>query len=275
MRWGREAMAPILLSLVTAAVLLGWRADAQAQEISDEAHVKAAFLVRFGQFIEWPAEAFKATDGAFVIGVIGSKPVLKSLQRLAKSRAAHGHAVRAHAITTPDGLPHMRILFVGASEKARMPQHVASVAGRPVLVVGEWDEAIQQGAAINFILVKRRVRFEIALDAAQKAGLVVSSRLLSIAARVYRGGLRPESLLTHASSYPAPECVYPPWGAPAHRNLKLDGDISLAGFEFGTPLVRAVRRQVAQPELCAAAGPRLRALGRDAVRDRTEDTFDY
>jgi hypothetical protein len=175
--------------------MLGSPAAAQAQASYDEGRVKAAFLVRFGQFIDWPAEAFRATDGAFVIGVIGSPPVLEGLQQIAGNRAAPGRAVTVHALRSASELPHLHVLFVGAAEKDRMAQHVAGVAGRPVLVVGEWDEAIAQGASINFMLIERRVRFEIALDAAQKAGLVVSSRLLSVAARVHRGDLRPAMLL--------------------------------------------------------------------------------
>lgn len=195
MRQRRQAIALILLAIVAAAMLLGSPAEAQAQAIHEEGRVKAAFLVRFGQFIDWPADTFKATDGVFVIGVIGSTSVLDGLQQLASNRAAAGRAVSVHAIRSGNDLPHMHVLFVGTSERGRMAEHVASVAGRPVLVVGEWDEAVAQGAAINFMLIERRVRFEIALDTAQKAGLVVSSRLLSVAARIHRGGLRPETLL--------------------------------------------------------------------------------
>lgn len=195
MRPARAAVAFILLAIAATAILPGRSAAAQAQVLHDEGRVKAAFLVRFGQFIEWPADSFKAVDGEFVIGVIGSSPVFEGLRELAGTRAASGRAVSVHAIAKTDDLPHMHILFVGASEQARMTQHVAGVAERPVLVVGEWDEAIEQGAAINFMLIERRVRFEIALDAAKKARLVVSSRLLSVAARVHRGGLRPAMMI--------------------------------------------------------------------------------
>ena len=195
MRFGRETIAVVFLAVAAIYAALGWPAQAHAQAAYEEGRVKAAFLVRFGQFIDWPADAFKATDGAFVIGVIGSPSVLEGLQQFAGTRATPGRAVSVHALKSASDLPHLHLLFVGAAEKERMAQHVASVAGRPVLVVGEWDEALAQGASINFMLIDRRVRFEIALDAAQKAGLVVSSRLLSVAARVHRGGLRPAVLL--------------------------------------------------------------------------------
>lgn len=195
MRVGRETSAVIVLAVAAVYAALGWPAQARAQVAYEEGRVKAAFLVRFGQFIDWPAEAFKPTDGAFVIGVIGSPRVFEGLRPFAENRAATGRAISVHAISNASELPQLHVLFVGASEKERMAQHVASVAGRPVLVVGEWDEALAQGASINFMLIERRVRFEVALDAAQKVGLVVSSRLLSVAARVHRGDLRPAVLL--------------------------------------------------------------------------------
>jgi YfiR/HmsC-like len=196
---------------VLAAILLP-AGLAQAQVLHDEGRVKAAFLVRFGQFIEWPAESSNATERALAIGVIGSPPVLEGLQELASNRATPGRPLTVHAIKSGNDLPAMHILFVGALQKAHLAQHVANIARRPVLVVAEWEGAVGEGAAINFMLVERRVRFEIALDTAQKAGLVVSSRLLAVAARVHRGGLMPATLLSRERSYLPRGCV------PAHTS---------------------------------------------------------
>jgi multidrug resistance efflux pump len=97
--------------------------------------------------------------------------------------------VAVRAVKSGEDAAGVHILFIGAAERARLPLHVAAVAGRPVLVVSETEDAIQRGATINFVLVDQRVRFEIALNKAEQSGLVVSSRLLSVATRVYRGEL--------------------------------------------------------------------------------------
>jgi multidrug resistance efflux pump len=97
--------------------------------------------------------------------------------------------VAVRALKSGEDAAGVHILFIGAGERARLSQHVAAVAGRPVLVVSETEDAIQRGATINFVLVDQRVRFEIALNKAEQSGLVVSSRLLSVATRVYRGEL--------------------------------------------------------------------------------------
>jgi hypothetical protein len=60
-------------------------------------------------------------------------------------------------------------------------------APRNALIVTEWDGALAQGSIINFLIVEGRVRFEIALDAAEKRGLRLSSRLLTVAQSVRTG----------------------------------------------------------------------------------------
>jgi hypothetical protein len=56
-----------------------------------------------------------------------------------------------------------------------------------VLTVTESDNGLQQGSVINFRLVEDRVRFEVSLPAAEKCGLKLSSRLLSVAYHVLKG----------------------------------------------------------------------------------------
>jgi hypothetical protein len=43
------------------------------------------------------------------------------------------------------------------------------------------------GSVLNFVIVDKRVRFEISLTAAERAGLKISSELLSVAVRVHGG----------------------------------------------------------------------------------------
>jgi hypothetical protein len=56
-------------------------------------------------------------------------------------------------------------------------------------VVSESPGALNAGSAINLVVASDgRVRFEIALDAADRSGLRLSSRLLALAQTVRPGG---------------------------------------------------------------------------------------
>jgi len=56
-----------------------------------------------------------------------------------------------------------------------MPQQSA------VLLVGEESGFAKQGAVVNFFIESNRVRFEINTEAARRAQLKISSKLLSLA----------------------------------------------------------------------------------------------
>src|SRR5690606_40391748 len=99
------------------------------------------------------------------------------------------------------------VLFIGPSENWRLEQLVGAIDG-PTLIVTDAPDGLSAGSMINFQLVDQRVRFEIALPAAEAAGLSLSSRLLSAALRVEtsrcwiecRGGAGPYTLLSSVDS---------------------------------------------------------------------------
>jgi hypothetical protein len=152
-----------------------------AQE-SLESSVKAAYLYKLLGFVEWPPSAFAAPDAPHVIGVMGNDEVLAELQRLVSGRNVHGRPIVATRIAPGDSVDLLHVLYVGRG--ARAVPALRSVAGRPVLTVADAPGALAEGAILNFLLVRGRVRFEASLPAAERAGVRLSARLLAVAERV-------------------------------------------------------------------------------------------
>ncbi|HEX4645009.1 MAG TPA: YfiR family protein, partial [Verrucomicrobiae bacterium] len=75
-----------------------------------------------------------------------------------------------------------QVLFISASERKRFPEILDALRGKCILTVSESDRFIQAGGMINFIIVDRKVRFQINNQPARKAGLTISSDLLNLAA---------------------------------------------------------------------------------------------
>ena len=73
------------------------------------------------------------------------------------------------------------VIYIGRAEKKTAPQVAEAVAGKQILTVSEFPELGSQGVVINFYLDEERVRFEINLGAVARAGLKLSSRLLTLA----------------------------------------------------------------------------------------------
>jgi hypothetical protein len=158
----------------------GWTGIAHGA-YSDEA-VKAAFLYRFTGFVDWPAESLE--PGHFTIAVLGSRPIAKELARLLVKYPVKNLPARVRLVDHPREALDAQMLYVGPSFRGDLQEVTDSLNHRPVLLVTDRAGALDQGSAVNFLVVDRRVRFEIALGAAQRAGLKVSSQLLAVAAHV-------------------------------------------------------------------------------------------
>lgn len=166
----------LLAALLTAAPTL-------AQRVASEYDVKAAFLYNFTKFVEWPAGAFADEKASLRLCVLGENPFGGSLQTLAEEEVA-GHrltVVRSESLSSPEGC---HVLFISRSERERLPRILNDVRNAPVLTVADSPGFLEQGGAINFVLDRSKVRFEINRRAAERSGLKISSKLLQLATRV-------------------------------------------------------------------------------------------
>jgi hypothetical protein len=164
----------------------GLMAGVPAQTLNGprESAVKAAFLIKFASFVDWPPSAFPQPGDPLVIGVIGDDGLLADLEQLAQGQSVNGrpvHALRLRELPAADERVH--ILYVAAPTEGRLRDLVPRVAG-PVLVVTQSDGALALGAALNFVLERGRLRFEASPRAAAAHGLKLSSRLLAVASNV-------------------------------------------------------------------------------------------
>ena len=149
-----------------------------------EHEVKAAFLYKFLSFVEWPAQSFARADAPLVIGVLGADEVHASLQEIVPGRSAQGRPLELRRLKEGERPAGMHLLFVGRAAAASLPKLTAQPG---LLVVGETEGALEQGAMINFLRVDGRVRFEVAPEVAERRGLRISSRMLAVAQQVRTG----------------------------------------------------------------------------------------
>jgi hypothetical protein len=153
-----------------------------------ERRVKAAYLYKFAGYVDWPPTAFHGGSDPLVIGVIGDDALARELERLVEGRRSSGRTVLVRRIEEPTEPGNAHLLFVGRSHADRTAEVVEALHLRPVLVVTESPRSMGHGAMINFVLEEGRVRFEVDLDAVERSGLGLSSRLLTVARTVTSKG---------------------------------------------------------------------------------------
>ena len=152
-----------------------------------ERSVKAAFLYKFGVYVEWQPMSFATPDAPFTIGIVGDNALARELAEVVAGRTIGSRKIAVVAVNVTDPVEGIQMLFVGRSAHPYMPQIMRSIQMRPVLVITETEGALGDGSMINFILRNARVRFEISLQQAARHGLVLSSRLLGVAQSVVTG----------------------------------------------------------------------------------------
>jgi hypothetical protein len=157
--------------------------EAHAQREASEASVKAAFLYKFANYIEWPAGTFSAPASPLVIGVIGASDIASELERIVPGRAVNGHPVTVKRVREGEALRGIHVLFIG-KDQASIAHVVRAAQQNGVLPVTDSDRGLDEGSAINFLSAGERIAFEVSLEAAEKSGHRISSRMLSVARRV-------------------------------------------------------------------------------------------
>jgi hypothetical protein len=149
-----------------------------------EAAVKAAYIYRFLEYVSWPAESFKTPDEPIVIGVTQDDEIAAELRRIARERMVNSRRMVVVPARAERDLA-VHVLYVSAPDMQKTMK--GSVRQKPVLIITDTADGLEQGATINFVQSEGRIKFEVSLDAAQRAGLTISSRLLGVAARIKKG----------------------------------------------------------------------------------------
>jgi hypothetical protein len=173
------AFAGALLAVVV--LLLAGVAGARAAEATPEYRVKAAFVYKFCDYVEWPEGTFVDDGAPLVIGVLASEAMADELVRLTAGRTVGNRPVRVRRLAAGEAWTGLHVAFVGAGAERHVPESSPRV---PVLVVSEAVAGPPPGGMVNFVVVADKVRFDVVLPAAEAAGLRISSRLLGVARRV-------------------------------------------------------------------------------------------
>ena len=162
--------------------LLGWAtawcAPAREQPSQSEYETKAAMLLNFVRFTDWPAEAFMSPEAPFVIGVVGKDPFGAALDKAFEGKSVKGRSFVVKRLTTDQNLRSCHLLFIPPTEKRRQREMLDKLRGAPVLTVGETLDFRDHAGVVQFMLKDNTVGFYINLNAAKAGKLHISSNVL-------------------------------------------------------------------------------------------------
>ncbi|WP_374243337.1 YfiR family protein [Zoogloea sp.] len=172
------------LAIGVALALAGPAARA-APEIAEENALKAAFIYNFAKFSEWPDEHWNRSPRLRVCVTGGDSDLIQAVAALETKPPVRGKPLEVRLLARVDEGRECHILVIaGRSGAQPLLQPIGSA---PVLTVGEADGFAGAGGIIGLYMDGDRLRFEANPDAAQRAGLRLSSQILRLA-RLVRDG---------------------------------------------------------------------------------------
>jgi hypothetical protein len=176
--WSR---AIAILSFCVIVLLTARHATLAESSGPSEYQIKAAFIFNFARFVQWPVKADANPASPMVIGILGENPFKDDLERTINSKSVDGHPLTVRQLHSSDEGTNCQIVFISTSEKNSLPQILDRLKDSSVLTVGEMDRFTEAGGMVNFFLEGAKIRFEINNEAANRAGLKISSKLLALA----------------------------------------------------------------------------------------------
>jgi hypothetical protein len=171
----------LILSILAAAHVASVVVSALQPE--GELRLKAAFIFRFPQFVTWPASAVDGRS-TFDLCILASGQMASFVEELVRGESVEGRPIRVIPVRTADVPASCHALAIAGRTAAAVLKQTAT---KPVLTIGDSPSFLDDGGIIALRIVEQRVRFEVDLGNAQRAGLQLSSQLLRLALSV-RGG---------------------------------------------------------------------------------------
>jgi hypothetical protein len=149
-----------------------------------EYSVKAAFLINFTKFVQWPQSAFENARSPLNICILGDDPFGTALEQAVEGETVSGRSLSVRRVRRVPEPKSCQVLFLSASEKD--VKRTIGALGPGVLTVGEGAGFLADRGMIAFVLDNRRVRFDVGLAAVTSGGLAISSRMLTVARTVHK-----------------------------------------------------------------------------------------
>lgn len=174
-----------LLRVIIALVLCTGLAQASGHKVeaSREYQLKAAFLINFARFVEWPDESKGTLQTPLVIGILGEGPFGSALDDVSASREGGGRPVSVVRFKSVDEVKGCHLLFIDLPRQ-ETSNCLKKLPPKGILTVGEEMNFVKSGGVISLFLENRKIRFAINTAAAERAELRISSKLLKLAREV-------------------------------------------------------------------------------------------
>ncbi len=151
-----------------------------------EQELKAAALNQMVHFVRWPPDSFQEGDSPLVIGIFGADPFGSLIDELVAGEVASGHPVKVVRCFTLEAAADCHVVYIADANLRSASRLVHFLADRSILTVSGDETFLEKGGIICLSVRSNRIRILVNLEAAMRANVTLSSKLLRLAEIVKR-----------------------------------------------------------------------------------------
>lgn len=165
-----------LAALSGGAAVLGQQGGFSDQQL------RAAFVLNFLRYVDWPERSFASQEAPLILGVLGGE----SSANLAgiSGKVVKGHPVAVRSVYGIDDAKGCHALYFSDPDVRRIVTLLRGLQNLPVLTVSDAEGFIDIGGMIGLVPGDNRLQFEVNLSGLSQAQLKASSQLLRLARNV-------------------------------------------------------------------------------------------
>lgn len=154
-----------------------------------ENKLKAAFIQKFIDFVEWPESSIKSSQN-FRIGILGTSSIASYISKGVANKQFQGKSIEVKRLQSMAEIPQCHMIFISASEKDSLYGILSLTRKKAILTIGDTAKFADMGVLINLYRQGDYIRFEINIDEVYDSGLKVSSKLLKLSKIVGMKGVK-------------------------------------------------------------------------------------
>lgn len=177
----RRGVAWSMASAALVALVCPFYIPSASATESLEFAVKAAFIYKFASYVEWPASSFSSPNSPFFVCVIGDDPISALLDQAVAAQQVNMHPIAVKHLQQATASADCKIAYVASADTQTVASNLDILRKTPVLTITDADRTPDAVGIIGFTIRNNRVRFNIDDALAATDGLVISSKLLSLA----------------------------------------------------------------------------------------------
>lgn len=163
--------------LIVLAILAGGPLSRGAPSGAED-ELKSAAVLLFLRHATWPEKP--NANGPITVGILGRHSLAQALHSFLDGKSVNGRAVHTLELKSASDPHCCQAIYIASDRNSEIVQALQEIGSSPALTIGETDRFVSEGGAVNLFLVDGHMAFEVSLEALDRAGIEISSKLLRL-----------------------------------------------------------------------------------------------